>query len=273
MTTTALRGDESRAIEVGRITEIRALVVVPTFEEAQNIERVLRAIHAEAPGLDVLVVDDNSPDGTAQIAERIGRELGHVEVLRRPGKGGLGAAYRAGFAVGLARGYDVLVEMDADLSHDPRSLLALLRGVDLGADLVIGSRYVAGGSIPRWSRRRRALSRFGNAYAARMLRVGASDLTSGYRAVRAEMLRRVDYDATEATGYAFQIELAYRVARGGGRIAEVPIVFNDRTHGDSKMSTRITLEALALVTWWGVRDRLPGLRRAGREVASVPSGA
>lgn len=249
------------------------LVVVPTFEEAENIEVLLRAIRVEAPEVDVLVVDDNSPDGSAALAEATGRELGHVEVLRRARKAGLGSAYRDGFALGLARGYDVIVEMDADLSHDPALLPPLIREVECGADLAIGSRYVSGGSIPTWSIRRRALSHYGNTYAAWILGVHASDLTSGYRAFRAEALCRADYDATEATGYAFQIELAYRVARAGGRVSEVPISFNDRTRGRSKMSTRITLEALALVTWWGVRDRFLRRRRVQTSPTPTTQGA
>jgi len=246
-----------------------ALVVVPTYEEAENIDLLLRRIRVEAPDVDVLVVDDNSPDGTADLAEATGGELGHIKVLRRAHKSGLGSAYRDGFAFGMARGYDTLVEMDADLSHDPASLRTLVREIELGADLAIGSRYVPGGSIPTWSVRRRALSRSGNTYAAWVLGVPASDLTSGYRAFRAATLRRANYTETKATGYAFQIELAYRVARSDGHITEIPIEFNDRTRGQSKMSTRITLEALALVTWWGIRDRLS--RRGQPAPAPTPA--
>ncbi len=247
-----------------------ALVVVPTFEEAENIESLLRRIRTEAPGVDVLVVDDNSPDGTADLAETTGRELGHIEVLRRHHKAGLGSAYREGFAIGLAKGYDTLVEMDADLSHDPAALPSLLREVDLGADLAIGSRYVAGGSIPTWSRRRRALSHYGNAYAAWILGTHCTDLTSGYRAFRADALLNADYSSTHATGYSFQIELAHRIARNGGHITEVPIEFNDRTRGQSKMSARITVEALVRVTALGIRDRMTRHRRPSED-APVPA--
>jgi dolichol-phosphate mannosyltransferase len=239
--------------------------VLPTYEEAANIVTVLQRIRAAVPTADVLVVDDNSPDGTADLAEVAGRELGGVDVLRRPGKAGLGPAYRAGFGRGLERGYDVLVEMDADLSHDPAQLPQLLRAVEHGADLAIGSRYVPGGSIPTWTWRRRALSRYGNRYAAVVLGLDLADATSGFRAYRATMLRNVDMGRVVAEGYGFQIEMAYRVAAQGGRIAEVPISFTDRTHGTSKMSGRIVAEALALVTWWGARDRTArALRRPPR---------
>jgi len=244
----------------------RAVVVIPTYQEADNIVRVLSAIHRDAPGVDVLVVDDDSPDGTATLAEATARVLGdrradgraatRIEVIRRVAKSGLGAAYRAGFAVALERGYEIVVEMDADLSHDPAALPALVAAVDAGADLAIGSRYVPGGATPGWAKGRRLLSRAGNTYAAAVLGVDVADLTSGYRAYRAGMLRLVGYESTGATGYGFQIELAYAVARAGGRITEVPIIFTDRTAGRSKMSTSIAIEALARVTWWAARDRL-----------------
>ena len=230
-------------------------MIIPTYEEAPNIEFVLGRIRAEAPWVDVAVVDDNSPDGTAAAAERVAAARGQIVVLRRARKDGLGAAYRAGFGYGLEHSYEVLVEMDADLSHDPARLPVLLRAVEEGADLAIGSRYVPGGSTPHWPARRRALSRGGNAYAAFMLGVGAHDLTSGYRAFRAEALRAVSYSTTRASGYAFQIELAARIARAGGAVVEVPIQFVDRTRGRSKMSGRICAEALALVTWWGCVER------------------
>jgi dolichol-phosphate mannosyltransferase len=237
---------------------LRALVVIPTYQEALNLEEVLRRIRAAAPTAHVLVVDDNSPDGTADLAAKLAVELGEIEVLRHGLKRGLGAAYRAGFALGLERGYDLLVEMDADLSHDPDALPSLLDAAP-GADLVIGSRYIPGGAIPDWPWHRRALSRYGNRYAASVLRLRATDATSGFRAFRAPTLDAAGYARTHATGYAFQIELAYQVARLGGTIAEVPIVFSDRVRGRSKMSARIAVEAMALVTWWAVRDRL--LRR------------
>ncbi|HEX2048964.1 MAG TPA: polyprenol monophosphomannose synthase [Acidimicrobiales bacterium] len=235
---------------------MRALVVLPTYQEAENIAEVLRRLRAAAPAADVLVVDDSSPDGTAAIAKAAGHELGGVDVLVRPGKSGLGSAYRAGFAEGLARGYDILVEMDSDLSHDPARLPALLRAVEAGADLALGSRYVPGGSIPNWPFHRRWLSKSGNRYADLLLRLNVRDATSGFRAYRADALRAIDLGSVRADGYGFQIEMAYRVAGTGGRIVELPIEFVDREKGTSKMSVRIVVEALLLVTWWGVRDRV-----------------
>ncbi|HEX8770862.1 MAG TPA: polyprenol monophosphomannose synthase [Acidimicrobiales bacterium] len=242
---------------------MRTLVVLPTYQEADNIAEVLRRLRAAVPQADILVVDDGSPDGTADLAKAVGPELGAIDVLLRPAKAGLGSAYRAGFTEGQARGYDVLVEMDSDLSHDPAALPDLLRAVDQGADLVIGSRYVPGGSIPRWSARRRALSRWGNRYAARLLRLDVRDATSGYRCYRSDAVARIDLASVHADGYGFQIEMAYRVAQTGGTIVELPIQFVDRKLGHSKMSSRIIVEALALVTWWGVRDRLRRSRAIG----------
>lgn len=235
---------------------MRALVVLPTYQEAANIEEVLRRAHDAAPSLCFLVVDDNSPDGTADIAEKVGIEIGSVEVMRRPAKSGLGSAYRDGFRRGLVEGFDILIEMDSDLSHDPAALPSLISGIEAGADLVIGSRYVPGGSIPDWTWHRRALSRWGNRYASRVLGIEVSDATSGYRAYRSELMAELDFHDVKADGYGFQIEMAYRVLGAGGRVAEVPIAFVDRTRGTSKMSSRIVVEALFLVTWWGIRDRL-----------------
>ncbi len=234
---------------------MRLLICTPTFLEAMNIEDFLRRTRAAVPHANVLVIDDNSPDGTADIAERVGAELGQVEVLRRPSKRGLGSAYRAGFSVGIERGYDTLVQIDADLSHDPRALPTLLHELQNGADLAIGSRYVPGGSIPHWPWRRRALSKYGNLYTGLMLRTGVHDATSGYRAYRADALKAIDFASTRAKGYGFQIELAYRVSMWGGRIAEVPITFTDRERGKSKMSAAVMAEEMGLVSWWGIRDR------------------
>jgi dolichol-phosphate mannosyltransferase len=244
---------------------MRVLVVTPTYLEAENIEEYLRRLRAAAPDVDVLVVDDGSPDGTAELAERLGEELGSIEVLRRPGKTGLGVAYRAGFAVGLERGYDVLIQMDADLSHAPEAVPDLLAPLEAGADVVVGSRYVPGGSIPHWPWHRRALSRYGNLYASLLLRSGVVDATSGYRAYKADVLRRVDVAATRATGYGFQIEMAYRVVQAGGKIVEIPITFVDRVAGVSKMTLKVASEELVLVTRWGVRDRIQDLRRRLRQ--------
>ena len=233
---------------------MRTLVITPTYDEAVNIERFLTRARFALPDADILVVDDGSPDGTADIAERVARRLGQVSVMRRTQKHGLGEAYRAGFAHGLDHGYDVLIEIDADGQHDPGVLPRLVAAIKAGADLAIGSRWVTGGSTPNWPWRRRLLSRCGSAYSSAMLRVPVHDLTAGFRAYRASVLRAIDYASTRATGYGFQIEMTYRVAVCGGRIAEVPIRFTDRQHGSSKMSGRIAAEALGLVTWWAVRD-------------------
>jgi glycosyltransferase involved in cell wall biosynthesis len=235
---------------------VRTLIVTPTYQEADNVAEFLRRARAAVPAADILVVDDNSPDGTADIAQGVADELGQIEVLRRPKKIGLGDAYRAGFTVGAERGYDVLVQIDADLSHDPNALPTLLAAVDEGADAAIGSRYVPGGSIPHWPWRRRALSKWGNRYTSFVLGLPINDATSGYRAYRTAMLKQVDYGETRAKGYGFQMELAYRVKRSGGRIVEVPITFTDRVRGHSKLTLTVAAEELMLVTWWGVRDRV-----------------
>jgi glycosyltransferase involved in cell wall biosynthesis len=193
-----------------------------------------------------------------------------VKLLVRSGKTGLGTAYRAGFTWGIRHGYDVLVEMDADLSHDPAAVPSLLAALVPGVALVIGSRYVPGGSIPAWSLHRRLLSRWGNRYAALTLGMPVRDATSGFRAYRAETLRSIDLDAQKADGYGFQIEMAWSVVRAGGRIVEVPISFTDRERGTSKMSGRIIVEALLLVTWWGLRYRALSPRPAVG--ATVPPG-
>lgn len=240
----------------------RPLVVLPTYQEAANIAEVLQRVRAVLPSGAVLVVDDGSPDGTAGLAEGLGRELGGIEVLRRPEKSGLGSAYRDGFRWGIEHGHDAFVEMDADLSHDPAALPGLLAPLGEGVDLVVGSRYVPGGSIPNWGLHRRLLSRWGNRYAGAVLGLTVHDATSGFRAYRRDALQAIDLDTVHAHGYGFQIEMAYRVARNGGRIVEVPIAFTDRVRGTSKMSGRIIVEALLLVTWWGVRDRLLRRRRS-----------
>ncbi len=240
---------------------MRVLVMLPTYNEIENIEDVLGRIRQAVPAADVLVIDDGSPDGTAERAEKLGHELGQVDVLRRPAKRGLGSAYRAGFRVGLARGYDTMIEMDADLSHDPGALPELVAAVEGGADLAIGSRYVRGGTIPDWKWARRAISRFGCFYAHVMLRLPVQDATAGFRAYHRRLLTAIDFDRVRADGYGFQVEMTYLAARRSARIVEVPIVFRDRTLGRSKMSGRIVVEALVLVTWWGVRDRIRRLTR------------
>ena len=231
---------------------MRVLVVLPTYNESENIERVLRKVRAALPECGVLVVDDGSPDGTAEIAERVGKDIGGLEVLRRAAKAGLGSAYRAGFAWGLERGWEACVEMDSDLSHDPAALPELVAPLAGGFDLVVGSRYVPGGSIPNWKWHRRLLSQGGNVYASALLGLHVTDSTSGFRAYGADILRRMDLGAVRADGYGFQIEMVYQVLRHGGRVTEVPIRFVDRVEGKSKMSANIVVEALGLVTWWGL---------------------
>jgi dolichol-phosphate mannosyltransferase len=244
---------------------VKSLVVLPTYNEAENIVEVLELVRAAVPEADVLVVDDGSPDGTGDLADRWGQEHGGVSVLRREGKQGLGSAYRLGFRTGLEQGYGVLVEMDSDLQHDPAMLPALIHAVHDGADLAIGSRYVPGGAVPGWKLSRRLISQGGNLYASLVLGMHVRDATAGFRAYGADALRRVDLGAIHADGYGFQIEMAYTVDRNGGRIVEVPITFGERLRGTSKMSTRIVGEALLLVTWWGLRDRiLKPLKRIAR---------
>jgi dolichol-phosphate mannosyltransferase len=237
---------------------MRVVVMLPTYNEIENIQDVLERTRAALPDADILVIDDGSPDGTADRAEKLGEVLGRIEVLRRPSKSGLGSAYRAGFRVGLARGYDVMVEMDADLSHDPTALPALIAAIEGGADLAIGSRYVRGGSIPDWKWARRAISRGGCVYARTMLGLSVHDVTAGYRAYHRDNLSRIALDRVRADGYGFQVEMTYLTETNGARIVEVPIEFRDRCLGRSKMSGRIVVEAFLLVTWWAVRDRFRG---------------
>jgi dolichol-phosphate mannosyltransferase len=235
---------------------VRTLVCVPTYQEAANVDRFLRAVRAAAPQADILVCDDNSPDGTGEIAERAAAELGRVEVLHRPGKEGLGAAYREGFRWGLDQGYNVIIQMDCDFSHDPAMIPTLLAAVEEGVDCAIGSRYVPGGSTPGWPVHRRMLSKYGNRYTAGVLQLGIKDATGGFRAYRASTLEAIDIDSTRANGYAFQSEVALRMAQAHLRLEEIPITFVDREYGTSKMSVKIMAESMARVTTWGIRSRL-----------------
>jgi dolichol-phosphate mannosyltransferase len=235
---------------------VRTLVCVPTYQEAANVDRFLRAVRSSAPDADLLVCDDNSPDGTGEIAEKTAAELGRVEVLHRPGKEGLGAAYRQGFRWGLDQGYDVIIQMDCDFSHDPAMIPTLLDAVRDGVDCAIGSRYVPGGSTPGWPLHRRLLSKYGNRYTAGVLQLGIKDATGGFRAYRASTLEAIDIDSTRANGYAFQSEVALRMVQAGLRLEEIPITFVDREYGTSKMSVKIMAESMARVTTWGVRSRL-----------------
>lgn len=226
-------------------------VVIPTYNEAENLERIVRAAGAEletaAPGtFRVLVVDDNSPDGTGALADSLAQSTEWVEVLHRAGKGGLGQAYRAGFAHALENGAEIVFEMDADFSHDPRYLPRLLAAAEQ-ADLVLGSRYVPGGGVRDWGLVRRLISRGGGIYARTILGVGVRDLTGGFKCIRREVLEAIDLPSVRAAGYVFQIEVTYRAILAGFTVREVPIVFSDRTAGSSKMSSRIALEAMLLV--------------------------
>jgi dolichol-phosphate mannosyltransferase len=229
--------------------------VLPTYNEAENIVGFLRAVRQAVPDADVIVVDDNSPDGTAALAEETASELGRIKVLHRAGKLGLGAAYRHGFTTAFDEGYEAIVSMDSDFSHDPATIPTMLQLVTDGADAVIGSRYVPGGATVDWPLRRRLLSKWGNRYTAAVLRLPVRDCTSGFRAYRADALQAIDPASTKAEGYAFLTELVRKLIANGAKIVETPIVFRDRQFGTSKMSGRIIAESMVLVTKWGLFDR------------------
>ena len=233
-------------------------LILPTYNEADNLENMVRAalprLAEASPEHHILVVDDNSPDGTGGIADRLAAEIDEVEVLHRPGKQGLGRAYLAGFERALDQGAERLIEMDCDFSHDPADLPRLIRAAD-DADLVLGSRYVPGGGVERWGVVRRALSRWGSLYAQVLLGLHLRDLTGGFKCFRRSVLERLDLEGIAADGYGFQIEMTYHAVQAGFRVVEVPIVFRDRRVGQSKMSARIALEAV-----W----KVPALRVRGR---------
>jgi dolichol-phosphate mannosyltransferase len=239
---------------------MRALVVIPTYNEAESVVEVIDRVLTGEPRADVLVVDDGSPDGTAELVQKRGEGEPRVHLMERSGKQGLGAAYRAGFGWGLEQGYDALVEMDADLSHPPERLPALLDGL-AAADLVIGSRYVPGGRTVNWSRGREAISRVGNTYVRLALRVPVHDATAGYRAYRREVLEELPVESIRSNGYCFQVEMAHKAWQEGFRVAEVPITFTERASGVSKMSNQIVAEALLRVAQWALTG---GRRRARR---------
>jgi dolichol-phosphate mannosyltransferase len=230
---------------------MRTLVVLPTYNEILNIESMLRALRHTVPSVQILVVDDGSPDGTAKKSLDVADEIGNIDVLQRATKSGLGGAYRAGFAWGIGQGYDHFVEIDCDFSHDPNALPELLHAAETN-DVVIGSRYVDGGHIPQWTLSRRLLSRGGNQYASIMLGLRVADSTAGYRVYSKHALELIDYERVTADGYGFQIEMTYRARRSGASIIEVPISFTDRELGESKMSGAIVVEALGLVTKWAL---------------------
>jgi dolichol-phosphate mannosyltransferase len=221
--------------------DVRAIVCLPTYNERENLEPMIRALGQK--GVSVLVIDDNSPDGTGELADRLAAELDHVEVLHRETKEGLGPAYLAGFRHALADGAELILEMDADFSHDPDDVPRLIREAG-EADVVLGSRYVDGGSIRNWGRLRRLVSAGGSGYARRVLGVPVNDLTGGFKCFRREVLETLDLEAISSRGYAFQIETTYRALRAGFKVVEVPIAFADRERGGSKMSRGIVLEAI-----------------------------
>jgi len=228
-----------------------ALVCIPTYNERENVESIVRAVLAADPRVDVLVVDDASPDGTGALADALAKESPRVHVLHRAGKAGLGKAYLAAFDWALQRNYSLVLEMDADFSHDPAYLPTLLDRASTDADLVLGSRWVKGGGTRNWGIGRQLISRGGSFYARTILGLGIRDLTGGYKCFRAEVLRAIDLPSVSSSGYGFQIELTYRALKKGFRVVEVPIVFEDRRVGQSKMSKAIVLEALAMV--WKIR--------------------
>jgi dolichol-phosphate mannosyltransferase len=232
----------------------RVLVVVPTYNERDNLEWIVARLRAAAPQVDVLVVDDDSPDGTGEIADALAAADPQVTVLHRSRKAGLGAAYLEGFRVALERGYDVVGEMDADGSHQPEQLPLLLEGLR-HADLVIGSRWVRGGSVVNWPLSRKALSVGGNLYARVLLGIPVRDVTAGYRLFRRTTLEAIDLESVESAGYIFQTDLAFRTIHAGLRVVEVPIEFVERVRGESKMSRDVATESLRRITTWGLRER------------------
>ena len=237
-------------------------VIIPTYNERDNLEPIVGRVRAAVPAAHVLVVDDRSPDGTGEIADKLAAADSHVHVLHRPGKSGLGTAYIAGFTWGLENGYSVLVEQDADGSHDPADLPEMLAALG-GADLVIGSRYVPGGTVVNWPKTREALSRGANIYVRLMLGIGVHDATAGFRAYRADTLRAIGLEEVDSQGYCFQVDLTLRTIERGFTIREVPITFTERARGASKMSRAVVAEALWRVAQWGIAKRL-GRRRPSR---------
>jgi len=248
---------------------MRVVMVIPTFNEALNLRGIIGRLRAAQPDVDVLVVDDSSPDGTGDLADEIAASDPQLRVVHRQHKEGLGAAYLHGFRVALEGGYDVIGEMDADGSHQPEQLHRLLEALPV-ADLVIGSRWVPGGSILNWPRRRELLSRAGNLYTRLLLGIGVRDATAGYRLFRRTTLERIHLDEIVSLGYVFQAELAYRTLREGLRVVEVPIEFVERSLGESKMSPHVAAESLKRITLWGISERGRRIRRIVRPTHGDP---
>jgi len=247
----------------------RVLVIIPTYNEAENVRLITGRVRQSVPEIDVLIADDNSPDGTGRIADEMAGEDAHIHVMHRAGKQGLGAAYIAGFTWARDHGYDAVVQMDADGSHAPEELPRLLNALR-DADAVIGSRWVRGGQVVNWPFHRLLLSRGGNFYTRVVLGMGVKDATGGYRAYRMSVLDKAELDSIQSQGYSYQVELTWRIHRNGFTIVEVPITFAEREHGASKMSGSIVKEALWRVTVWGVRSRRDSLRRAMRPTDRWP---
>ena len=239
---------------------MRVVTIIPTFNEIDSLPRTVARLRAAVPASDVLVVDDNSPDGTGKLADSLATGDSAIHVHHRRGKEGLGAAYIAGFKWGLDAGYDVLVEMDADGSHQPEELQRLLDALDAGADMAKGSRWIRGGKVVNWPLHRKLLSLGGSLYSRILLGVGIKDITGGYNAFKSTTLRRIDLESVESVGYCFQIDLTWKTLKAGLSVREVPITFVEREFGDSKMSGNIVLESIMLVTKWGLRSRWQALR-------------
>lgn len=251
----------------------KTLVIIPTYNEKENLPLIIgRLLKAEPERVDVLVVDDSSPDGTGELADEMAAENPKIHVMHRGGKGGLGGAYIAGFHWGLERDYEILCEMDADGSHAPEQLYLLLDRIDAGAEMVLGSRYVKGGKTVNWPVSREVLSRGGNVYASVALGAGLSDITGGYRAYRREVLEGIDLDAVDSAGYVFQVDLAWRAVEAGFDVREVPITFTEREIGDSKMSGNIVSEALLQVTKWGAAHRFNQVKNLAQESWRIGAG-
>jgi dolichol-phosphate mannosyltransferase len=246
------------------------LVIIPTYNESENITRILSRTRKAVPDAHILVADDNSPDGTGKLADEIAVSDGHVHVMHRLGKEGLGAAYMAGFEWGLNEGYQVLVEMDADGSHQPEQLPELLNALT-DADLVLGSRWVKGGEVLNWPKSREILSRGGNLWTRIALGIPLRDATGGYRAFRRKTLLGLGLDNVASAGYCFQVDIAWRALKAGFKVVEVPITFIEREYGDSKMSQKIVVEALALTTMWGIGHRAKQLRALVTKPKAVAS--
>jgi len=245
----------------------RVLVIIPTYNESQNIESITNRLRRSVPDAHILLADDNSPDGTGDIADRLSSDDDHIHVMHRKGKEGLGAAYLAGFHWGLDEGYDILVEHDADGSHQPEELPRLLQAIRAGADMVKGSRWVKGGSVVNWPKSRQFISRGGSLWTRLWLGIPVKDATGGFNAFRASTLRGISLDEVASAGYCFQIDLVWRAIRNGYTVVEVPIEFVEREFGDSKMSRNIVVEALVRTTLWGIEYRAKQLFSIGRKTA------